>query len=125
MNLLGHKEIKKKNNLTLDKLNKLIRQSAKDKNVIISILQSHSESKAVSYIQKNRNKVDCIILAPGPWIYNGFVLRDLLDIVKKPYSLILDEEKETIFDSSINKEAIFISSNYIDAYTKCIQSIIE
>tara|TARA_B100001142_G_C14342689_1_gene658629 strand:- start:2301 stop:2672 length:372 start_codon:yes stop_codon:yes gene_type:complete len=123
MNLLGHKGKKKKNNLTLDKLNKLIKHSAKDKNAIISILQSHSESKAVSHIQKNRNRVDYIILTPGPWIYNGFVLRDLLNIIKKPYYLILDEEKETIFDSSIEKEAIFISSNYIDAYIKCIQSI--
>ena len=123
MNLLGHKEIKKKNNLTLDKLNKLIKHSAKDKNAIISILQSHSESKAVSHIQKNRNRVDYIILTPGPWIYNGFVLRDLLNIIKKPYFLILDEEKKTIFDSSIEKEAVFISSNYIDAYIKCIQSI--
>lgn len=123
MNLLGHKGKKKKNNLTLDKLNKLIKHSAKDKDAIISILQSHSESKAVSHIQKNRNRLDYIILTPGPWIYNGFVLRDLLNIIKKPYYLILDEEKETIFDSSIEKEAIFISSNYIDAYIKCIQSI--
>ena len=123
MNLLGHKGKKKKNNLTLDKLNKLIKHSAKDKDAIISILQSHSESKAVSHIQKNRNRLDYIILTPGPWIYNGFVLRDLLNIIKKPYYLILDEEKETIFDSSIEKEAIFISSNYIDAYIKCIHSI--
>ena len=123
MNLLGHKGKKKKNNLTLDKLNKLIKHSAKDKDAIISILQSHSESKAVSHIQKNRNRLDYIILTPGPWIYNGFVLRDLLNIIKKPYYLILDEEKETIFDSSIEKEAIFISSNYIDAYIQCIQSI--
>ena len=123
MNLLGHKGKKKKNNLTLDKLNKLIKHSAKDKDAIISILQSHSESKAVSHIQKNRNRLDYIILTPGPWIYNGFVLRDLLNIIKKPYFLILDEEKETIFDSSIEKKAIFISSNYIDAYIQCIQSI--
>ena len=123
MNLLGHKEIKKKNNLTLDKLNKLIKHSAKDKNAIISILQSHSESKAVSYIQKNRNKVDHIIIAPGPWAYNGFVLKDLLNIIKKPYSLILDTKMKTIFDSSINKGCVYISSNYIDAYIKCIQSI--
>jgi len=125
MNLLGNKKIEGKSGLTLDKLNRLIKNDIKGENISLSIFQSHNESKVVSYIQKNRNRVDHIILAPGPWIYNGFVLRDLLDIVKKPYSLILDEEKETIFDSSINKEAIFISSNYIDAYTKCIQSIVE
>ena len=123
MNLLGHKERKKNSNLTLDKLNKDIKTTATDRNFKISILQSNSESKVVSYIQKKRNKVDHIIINPGPWAYNGFVLKDLLDIIKKPYSLILDEEKKTIFDASINKEAIFIDSKYRDAYAQCIKSI--
>ena len=123
MNLLGHKKIAGKNNMTLDKLNRLIKDNIKDKNISLSIFQSHNESKTVSFIQKNRNKVDHIILAPGPWIYSGFVLRDLLEIIKKPYSLILDEAKPTIFDSYIDVKSIFINSNYIDAYVECIQSI--
>ena len=123
MNLLGHKKIEGNSRITLDKLNKSIKHHSKDKDISLSIFQSHSESKVVSHIQKNRNKVDHIIVAPGPWAYNGFVLKDLLDIIKKPYSLILDEEKKTIFDSSINKESIFISQNYIDAYVECIQCI--
>lgn len=123
MNLLGHKKIAGKNNMTLDKLNRLIKDNIKDKNISLSIFQSHNESKTVSFIQKNRNKTDHIILAPGPWIYSGFVLRDLLEIIKKPYSLILDEAKPTIFDSYIDVKSIFINSNYIDAYVECIQSI--
>jgi|TARA_B110000116_G_C16232855_1_gene314450 3-dehydroquinate dehydratase len=123
MNLLGIKTIDQNKRVTLDKLNREIRHTAKDNNIILSILQSHSESKIVSHIQKNRKKVDHIIIAPGPWAYNGFVIKDLLDIIKKPYSLILDSDTKTIFDSSINKECIHISSNYIDAYIKCIQSI--
>ena len=123
MNLLGHKKIVGKNNMTLDKLNRLIKDNIKDKNISLSIFQSHNESKTVSFIQKNRNNADHIILAPGPWIYSGFVLRDLLEIIKKPYSLILDEAKPTIFDSYIDVKSIFINSNYIDAYVECIQSI--
>ena len=123
MNLLGHKKIVGKKNMTLDRLNRLIRDDIKDKNIRLSIFQSHNESKTVSFIQKNRNKIDHIILTPGPWVYSGFVIRDLLEIIKKPYSLILDEAKPTIFDSYINEKSIFINSNYIDAYVECIQSI--
>ena len=123
MNLLGHKKIVGKKNMTLDRLNRLIRDDIKDKNIRLSIFQSHNESKTVSFIQKNRNKIDYIILTPGPWVYSGFVIRDLLEIIKKPYSLILDEAKPTIFDSYINEKSIFINSNYIDAYVECIQSI--
>ena len=51
MNLLGHKKIAEKNNMTLDKLNRLIKDNIKDKNISLSIFQSHNESKTVSFIQ--------------------------------------------------------------------------
>ena len=54
MNLLGLRTLPGESNLTLDKLNKQIRNTAKNNKLQISIKQSHSESKTTSYIQKNR-----------------------------------------------------------------------
>ena len=81
MNLLSLKKIGGEQKLTLDKVNKKIRAEAKSNNLNLSIMQSHNEAKVVSHIQKNRNKLDHIIITPGPWSKNGFVLKDILDII--------------------------------------------
>ena len=123
MNLLSLKKIEGEQKLTLDKINKKIRSEAKSNNFNLSIIQSHDEAKVVSYIQKNRNKLNYIIMAPGPWAECGFVLRDLLSIINVPFSIILSDNNETIFDSILDKSHINVSPNYIDGYIKSIKSI--
>ena len=123
MNLLGYKTRDLNQRLTLDKLNKAIRALAIEKNINLSIFQSHCESKTVTHIQRNKNKIDHIIISPGPWSFNAFILRDVLEIIKKPFSIVLDTKSETIFDSIINKNQIFINKNFVDAYLECINSI--
>ena len=122
MNLLGYKTMDLNQKLTLDKLNKAIRALAKKKHINLSIFQSHSESKTVTHLQRNKNKVDHIIISPGPWSLNAFIIKDILEIIKKPFSIILNTKSETIFDSLIDENQIFISKNYIDAYLECIDS---
>ena len=123
MNLLSLKQIEGEKKLTLDKINKKIRSEVKSNNFNLSIIQSHDEAKVVSYIQKNRNKLDYIIMTPGPWSKCGFVLKDMLDIIHVPFSIILSDDDETIFHSMLDKSSIYVSPNYIDGYIESIKSI--
>ena len=123
MNLLGLKKIGGEQKLTLDKLNREIRTEAKSNNLNLSIMQSHNEAKVVSHIQKNRNKLDHIIITPGPWSKNGFVLKDILNIIRVPFSIVLDTDDGTIFHSMLNKSCVHVSANYIDGYIESIKSL--
>ena len=123
MNLLGLKKIEGEQKLTLDRVNKMIRTQAKNNNLNLSIIQSHNEAKVVSHIQKNRNKLDHIIIALGPWSKNGFVLKDMLEIIGVPFSIILNNDDETIFHPMLDKSCIHMSGNYIDGYIESIKSL--
>ena len=124
MNLLGLKQIGGGQKLTLDRINKKIRQIAKTNNINLSITQSHSESKIVSLIHKNRSKVDHLIISPGIWTVNGFLLKETLELIDIPFSMILTKNEEIgVFKSIIDKSRIFIDSAYIDAYKKSINSL--
>ena len=85
LNLLGIWSSKNNQNVTLDKVNRHIRRYIRDKDLHTKIIQSHNESKIVSYIQNNRNKIDAIIIVPGPWQYSAYILSDLLELVEIPF----------------------------------------
>ena len=57
INLFGLWSSKNKQNLTLDKINRNIKSYSKNKEIQLKILQTNSESKAISYLQKNRKKI--------------------------------------------------------------------
>ncbi len=94
MNLFGLRNIKENNMLTLDKINSHIRKHIRGKNIQIKILQTHNEAKAVSYIQNNRKKINGLILTPCAWNNNGFILNELLDLIKLKYVTINIENEE-------------------------------
>ena len=101
MNLLGIRSANKKQTITLDKINQYIRRFVRDKNLDIKIIQTHSETKAVSYIQKNRNKFDGIIITPGPWDEVGYILLDLLELINMNYTVInIENKKNNLFKDS-------------------------
>ena len=101
MNLLGIRSANKKQTITLDKINQHIRRFVRDKNLDIKIIQTHSETKAVSYIQKNRNKFDGIIITPGPWDEAGYILLDLLELINMNYAVInIENKKNNLFKDS-------------------------
>ena len=93
MNLIGQRDLKENNMLTLDKINSHIRKHIRNKNIKIKILQTHNESKAISYIQNNRKKINGLILTPCMWNNNGFILNELLDLIKLKYvNINIDQE---------------------------------
>ena len=101
MNLFGVRSAKKKQTITLDKINRHIRRFIRDKNLEGKIIQTHSESKAVSYIQKNRTKFDGIIITPGPWDESGYILLDLLQLININYITInVEDKKNNLFKDS-------------------------
>ena len=97
MNLFGIRSSKEGKNITLDKINRSIRQYIRNKKIDIKIIQTHKESKIVSYLHSNRNHFDGIILTPGPWQNSGYILQDTLNILELNYVVI-----QTIKDEKIN-----------------------
>ena len=53
MNLYGVRSSKKGDTITLDKINRHIRRSIRDKDIDLKIMQSHDELKIVSYLHRN------------------------------------------------------------------------
>ncbi len=101
MNLFGIHSAKKKQTITLDKINQHIRRFIRNKNLEIKIIQTHSETKAVSYIQNNRNKFHGVIITPGPWDQAGYTLLDLLQLINMNYTIInIENKKNNLFKDS-------------------------
>ena len=80
MNLFGIRSSKEGKNITLDKINRHLRKFVRNKDIELKIMQTHNESKAVSYLHRNRKKIDGIILIPGAWKYSGYILKETIDI---------------------------------------------
>ena len=100
MNLLGYrfKDIK----ITLDKLNIHIRKTAKKFKFKLIIIQTNDESKAVTVLQRQRNKICSALIFPGPWQQSGFVLKDTLELLKIPYITISSGEDVTLLKGTDN-----------------------
>ena len=96
MNLFSIRSSKEGKNITLDKINRSIRRHIRNKNIDIKIIQTHKESKIVSYLHANRNNFDGIILTPGPWQNSGYVLQDTLNIIEHDYVVIKITQDESI-----------------------------
>ena len=99
MNLLG---LYSKHRLTLDKLNRAIKNHIKTiPNLEVKIAQTHDETKFVSLLQKNRNKVDAFILNIGAWHISSYLIKDTLNILKLPYRIVEGEKSEDFLAQSI------------------------
>jgi len=96
LNLLGLWAAKRDKTITLDKVNRHIRKYIRNKKIDIKILQTNDESKAISYIQNNRKKINGIIIIPGSWQYNAYGLADLLELTQIPFITITYKEKDYI-----------------------------
>tara|TARA_B100001250_G_C19775398_1_gene779276 strand:- start:1319 stop:1699 length:381 start_codon:yes stop_codon:yes gene_type:complete len=124
MNLLGLKNKDQKSNLTLDKINSRLKKELRNKNISLSIMQTHIESKAVSYLHKKRNNLDHIIISPGIWNINGYLIKETLEILKIPFSIVLSSKnQESIFEKIIPKKSIAIDNQYIDGYLQILYSL--
>tara|TARA_Y100000814_G_C12157989_1_gene343317 strand:- start:9 stop:383 length:375 start_codon:yes stop_codon:yes gene_type:complete len=124
MNLLGSFS---KNRLTLDKLNRSIRKLARKKNIECKIFQTHDEAKVITLLQRNRNKVDGIILNLGPWHISSSIIKETLSIIKIPY-LIAEQSapsKEYLENTLFNKNKIINNSDIEQSYIQSINQLVS
>ena len=124
LNLLGLWSSKNNSNrLTLDKVNQGIRKYIRGKDIEIKILQSNSEDKIVSSIQKNRNKIDGIIITPGPLQKSGYILNDLLQLLEIPFITISYNKNDKV--DLLNGLENFNEKNISTSYYNAIDFIIK
>ena len=119
MNLFGLRNKKDQYAITLDKINSHIRKYIRNKNIQIQILQTHNEAKAVSYIYKNRKKISGLILSPCMWDNNGFILNELLDLIKLKY-VIINIEKDINNKLFLSGEIIY-NKNILLSFEKALE----
>ena len=96
MNLLGHRKIEASPNITLDKLNGILRKIAKSREVNVSIFQTNDEARAVTIVQRQRNKFCGLLLFPGPWQKSAYTLQDTLKLLSIPFVTISLGEKAEV-----------------------------
>ncbi|MAX30332.1 MAG: hypothetical protein CMG14_05535 [Candidatus Marinimicrobia bacterium] len=127
LNLFGLWSAKQNKKITINKINSSIRKHTNNKNLSIKIIQTHNETKIVSYIQNNRNKIDGIIITPGPWQYSGYILSELLDLVNIPFITITYKVREHIkllngFENLVDDDLIRAYKDAIDLMLKNINT---
>ena len=84
MNLLGLRTRVGGGRITLDKLNRHLRKSARKTGLSLTIIQTNDESRAVNHLQGQRKNIKGILLFPGPWQKSGYVIKETLEILSTP-----------------------------------------
>ena len=122
MNLLGHFS---ENRLTLDKLNRSIRKIGLTKNIECKIFQTHDEAKVATLLQRNRNKIDFIVLNLGAWHPCGYIIKDTLSLVKKPYRIAenSNQSAEYINNTIFDKKYIIQNENIEESYIESLNQL--
>ena len=104
MNLLGHRKIEASPNITLDKLNKNLRKVASRLELKLKIVQTNDEARAVTIVQRQRNKFCGLLLFPGPWQKSAYTLQDTLELLSIPFVTISLGEKVEVLQGLKNIE---------------------
>jgi len=108
INLIGVQSAKIGERVTLDKINKGLRSHVHSINLAIQLrfLQTHKAEKAVSFIQRNRKKVQGIIFAPASWGRYEYSILDALQLSNLPSIQVLFEDDYGSLDKA---DSIFTS----------------
>tara|TARA_Y100000590_G_scaffold264521_1_gene297212 strand:+ start:10 stop:420 length:411 start_codon:yes stop_codon:yes gene_type:complete len=123
MNLFGLRSAKLNENITLDKINKHIRKYVRNLKLEIKIIQTHNEDKVVSYLHRNRTKFDGLILTPGVWQKNAYILNDTIDLINLPYYIIKLDKTEA--SSIFNTESSIYEKNIYKAFEVALNNFIN
>lgn len=84
LNLLGLRSAQLGSTLTLDKINKGIRRHVRNTEHTVKIIQTHKVDHAIAIIQRNRNRVRGMLLAPTGWALHEFALRQTVELIQTP-----------------------------------------
>lgn len=84
LNMLGKRDAKHYGTITLKGITMLLKNIAKKHKVTLLFFQSNHEGTLVDFIQKNRTKVDGILINLGALTHYGYSLRDALTDTQLP-----------------------------------------
>jgi len=78
LNLLGKREPDKYGNITLEEIEKRLKEYAKDKRIELRFFQSNSEGEIIDFIQQNGESADFLIINPGAYTHTSIAIRDAI-----------------------------------------------
>ena len=84
LNLLGKRKREIYGDKSLEEINSLIQQQAKELGVEITTFQSNSEGALIDFIQAESPTAEGIIINPGALTHYGLSLRDALEDTELP-----------------------------------------
>lgn len=83
LNLLGARETHIYGHVTLNDINKMIKDFASENNIEINIYHSNSEGDIIDFIQKNQD-YDGLIINPAAYTHSSVAISDTIKAVKIP-----------------------------------------
>ena len=84
LDLLGTREVDIYGEITLAKINEMVKQKAKELGCQVRIKQSNSEGEIVSFISEARNWADVLIINPAAYTHTSIAIRDAILAVGMP-----------------------------------------
>ena len=92
LNLIGVQSARKGKRITLDRINSALRRLTRNRPIELKVLQTHRIEKAISFLQRNRNQAQGLLLAPMAWGRYELALYETLKLVQFPVVQVLFEE---------------------------------
>lgn len=85
LNMFGKRDPAQYGTITLDEINKKLKELAKELGVKLETFQTNHEGAICEKIhQAHQEKVDAVIINAGAWTHYSYALRDALAILKVP-----------------------------------------
>ena len=125
LNLLGLKSSQIKERLTLDKLNKRIKDETKIQEIQLKFLQTHKTFQAINFLQRNRNKASGLLLIPTSWARTNYTILETINLVQLKTSVVYFEKP---YNFGTNANESIIQGKNIKSFTgqpvpSCIEGI--
>ena len=85
LNLLGGREPNHYGTLTLDDINRQLKEKASSADIRLEAFQSNSEVALIDKIQSAKDQIDFILINPAAYTHTSIAMRDALSAVKIPF----------------------------------------
>ena len=130
LNLLGEREPDVYGTMTLDELDRRIRERAKDLNVNVRFFQSNHEGQLVDALHGIRHWADAIIINPAAYTHYSYAIRDAIAAIAKPtFEVHLSDitKREPFRSISVIAEVCSgqISGLGVDSYLQALERLAE